>query len=55
MSGTENTQKTAAIVLAAGQGKRMKSSVQKQFLELGGRPLITYALQRFEATGSCRF
>ena len=40
--------KTAAVVLAAGQGKRMKSSVQKQFLELGGRPLITYALQRFE-------
>lgn len=51
MSGTENTQKTAAIVLAAGQGKRMKSSVQKQFLELGGRPLITYALQRFEESG----
>ena len=51
MSGTENTQKTAAIVLAAGQGKPMKSSVQKQFLELGGRPLITYALQRFEESG----
>ena len=40
--------RTAAIVLAAGQGKRMKSSVQKQFMELAGKPLIVYALQRFE-------
>ena len=25
-----------AIVLAAGQGKRMHSKIQKQFLEIGG-------------------
>lgn len=28
-----------AIVLAAGQGKRMGSVVPKQFLELDGKPL----------------
>ncbi|MDO5416294.1 MAG: 2-C-methyl-D-erythritol 4-phosphate cytidylyltransferase [Lachnospiraceae bacterium] len=37
-----------AVVLAAGQGKRMQSKVAKQFLELDGRPLITYALEAFE-------
>ena len=40
--------KTAAVVLAAGQGKRMKSSVQKQFMELAGKPLIVHALKRFQ-------
>ncbi len=40
--------KSAAIVLAAGQGKRMQSNVQKQFLLLDGRPLIVYALEAFE-------
>ena len=37
-----------AVVLAAGRGKRMHSSVAKQFLELNGRPLITYALETFQ-------
>lgn len=44
----KNTGKTAAVVLAAGQGKRMNSQVRKQYMELEGRPLITYALERFE-------
>lgn len=39
---------TAAIVLAAGQGKRMESKRQKQFLLLNGRPLIAYSLKAFE-------
>lgn len=30
--------KCTAIVLAAGQGKRMHSKIQKQFLEIGGKP-----------------
>lgn len=37
-----------AIVLAAGQGKRMGTKVQKQFLELKGRPLVFYSLKAFE-------
>lgn len=39
---------TAAIVLAAGQGRRMNSDVQKQYLLLDGKPLIYYALKAFE-------
>ena len=33
-----------AIVLAAGQGKRMHSKIQKQFLEIGGKPVLYYSL-----------
>lgn len=43
--------RTGAVVLAGGQGKRMHSKVQKQYLMLGGRPLITYALEAFENSG----
>ena len=37
-----------AIVLAAGQGKRMKSEVPKQFLELRGRPMLAHSLEVFQ-------
>lgn len=37
-----------AIVLAAGQGKRMGASVQKQYIELDRHPLVYYTLQAFE-------
>lgn len=40
--------KIGAVILAGGQGKRMQSDVQKQYMLLGGRPLITYALEMFE-------
>ncbi len=39
---------TTGIVLAAGSGRRMNSSVQKQFLEVEGKPLIYYALKAFQ-------
>ena len=39
-----------AIVLAAGQGKRMGGSVQKQFLELQGKPVLYYSLAAFQAS-----
>lgn len=41
-------QKNTAIVLAAGQGKRMHSKVQKQFLEIQGRPVLYYSLHCFQ-------
>lgn len=41
-------EKVTAIVLAAGRGLRMKSKVLKPYLDLGGKPLITYALRAFE-------
>lgn len=37
-----------AIVLAAGSGSRMKSAVAKQYMLLGGKPLIWYALNAVE-------
>lgn len=40
--------KYSAIILAAGSGKRMQSSVKKQYMEILGRPLIYYALHAFE-------
>lgn len=40
--------KTVAIVLAAGQGKRMNSNVQKQYMELSGKPVVFYSLETFE-------
>jgi 2-C-methyl-D-erythritol 4-phosphate cytidylyltransferase len=40
--------KIGAVILAGGQGRRMHSDVQKQYMMLAGRPLITYALQAFE-------
>ena len=40
--------KTSAIVLAAGRGSRMKTNVHKQFLLLGGKPILYYCLKTFE-------
>ena len=39
---------TTAILLAGGSGKRMQSKVAKQFLEIGGHPLIWYSLKCFQ-------
>ena len=41
-------EKITAIVLAAGQGKRMHSKIQKQFLEIGGKPVLYYSLHCFQ-------
>ena len=40
--------KSTAIVLAAGQGKRMGTKIQKQFLDLKGKPVLWYSLHAFE-------
>lgn len=40
--------KSTAIILAAGQGKRMHSRVQKQFLSLKGKPVLYYSLACFQ-------
>lgn len=41
-------EKCTAIVLAAGQGKRMQSKIQKQFLEIRNHPVLYYSLQCFQ-------
>ncbi len=40
-------EKCTAIVLAAGQGKRMGTKVQKQYLEIHGKPVLYYSLHVF--------
>ncbi len=37
----------AAAILAGGVGRRMDQTVPKQFIELNGRPLITWTLRPF--------
>lgn len=37
-----------AVILAAGSGSRMQSDTAKQFMLLGGKPLICYTLQAVE-------
>ncbi len=40
--------RTTAIILAAGQGKRMQSTVHKQYLLLRDKPVLYYALKAFQ-------
>lgn len=42
--------KSVAIVLAAGSGSRMKSNTPKQYMSLGGKPIIYYSLKAFEVS-----
>ncbi len=44
----QDKKRCAAIVLAAGKGKRMGTAVAKQYMELAGKPLIYYALKAFQ-------
>jgi 2-C-methyl-D-erythritol 4-phosphate cytidylyltransferase len=37
-----------AIIAAGGQGKRMNSSISKQFLTIKGHPILYYTLNKFE-------
>lgn len=40
--------KCTAIVLAAGQGKRMNSKIQKQFMHIQDHPVLYYSLKCFQ-------
>ncbi len=46
---TMNRPRTAAMIVAAGQGLRAGSVVPKQFAHLGGRALVTHAWRAFTA------
>ncbi len=43
--------KLAAVILAAGQGTRMKSALPKVLQQLAGRPLVQYAVEAAHAIG----
>jgi 2-C-methyl-D-erythritol 4-phosphate cytidylyltransferase len=40
----------AALIPAAGRGRRMGCEVEKQFIQLAGKPLLAHTLACFEAT-----
>lgn len=40
------------VVAAAGQGKRMRKGFNKQFIQLGDRPILMHTLQAFEHMSS---
>ena len=40
--------KCIAVILAAGQGKRMGTQIRKQYLELCSRPVLCYTVKAFE-------
>lgn len=44
--------KAAAIIAAAGWGKRFSVGKRKQFQPLGGKPVIVYSIERFEESPS---
>ncbi|MEW6749534.1 MAG: 2-C-methyl-D-erythritol 4-phosphate cytidylyltransferase [Candidatus Latescibacterota bacterium] len=50
MSTPAGRPRVAAIVAAGGQGTRMGSATPKQFLPVGGRPLLRHTLDRLEAS-----
>ena len=44
----DKSYRTAAVVLAAGSGKRMNAGVKKQYMEIADRPVLYYSLKAFE-------
>lgn len=42
-----------AIIVAAGQGTRLGSDIPKQYLPLGGKPVLAYSLDMFSQIESC--
>lgn len=51
MTKSSNKRQTAAVVLAAGQGTRMKSGLPKVLHPLAGRPMICHLLDSIEKAG----
>lgn len=41
--------KTIAVIVAGGQGKRIKGDLPKQFIRLGDRPIVVHTLDKFES------
>lgn len=41
-----------AIIMAAGKGRRMKTNVNKQFILLKDRPILSYTIDKFQKNSS---
>jgi 2-C-methyl-D-erythritol 4-phosphate cytidylyltransferase len=44
--------KVSVVIPAAGQGKRMEANKNKQFLLLGGKPILSHTITIFESSSS---
>ena len=44
--------KIVALIVAAGQGKRMNSKIGKPFIPILGKPILAYTLEKFEKCNS---
>ena len=47
--------KNYVILLAGGVGKRIKSELPKQFIEVKGKPIIAYSLENFQRNEQLHF
>ena len=45
--------KYTVVIPAAGQGRRMNRNMNKQFIEVGGHPVLAWTLKRFEEHEKC--
>jgi 2-C-methyl-D-erythritol 4-phosphate cytidylyltransferase len=45
--------KTVAIIVAGGSGTRFGAELPKQFLELGGKPILMRSIEAFANSGNC--
>ena len=43
-----NKPKFTALIMAAGNGTRMKSETRKQFMEINGMPIVAYSIKAFQ-------
>lgn len=48
MKWAQMNSKIAVLIPAAGQGKRMQSSVKKPYLKLDDKPVLSHTIDRFE-------
>lgn len=39
---------TSAIIVAAGKGKRMNFDIPKQYMNLNGKPILAYTIEKFQ-------
>lgn len=39
--------KNAAVIVAGGKGKRMGTDISKQFIEVNGKPILAYTIEKF--------
>jgi len=42
------TRRNMVVIVASGTGKRMETKLPKQFIKIGGKPVLAYTIERFD-------